>query len=624
MGKVTSMNKMKLVVMVGVAAQLGLSAATASAQGWTAQALKVYAADPLDTARTLNGRLRKTRYEETQEMAVVKMFADLKTGVFVQMQSGSLNGTQPVHRQNLACTPIQLQQNADGTVGAAMNGTAKFITTNTGQDYRNANHPDIYPINGGQQMLVTFNYRPQGANNTSRWAIVVDNQCNLIPVQNSAGVVQKQVQIMAKNNDDCDMHQAGGAGEVFSDANGTTQIAYAAGCNGNGKDDFWLNAVEAKALNNATAFQITKLFDVDMDPNEERSRAVMTIGTDPTVGILTWTAGNNEPQRGGTWIGAVDLSSTGPMGANANSRLLWKKKIQDTTVYEGVKTYSVRAKSVRVLDATGAKTDQVIVQTGLLRGNNTNNQKGGRYLGMFMGVATATRTGLTWDVPMTDITNQMLGIDGTHLTATFALVQDGDKMVPAMTFLQGSQNGGGSAMADVKILGVDLAAQKFIDYGSHPAAATSDRGLYSNFLGGNPGNQAGNWHHGIFIKNPFAAAATDPQFLLMHALTGKDPNDVANPAIKLSSYLSIMPMVQPKTAAPPPPPGMPNMNAPGQNASGGGQNSEPQPGDPIPGNQPGNYSAGCSMATNVATSASGVFFLLVGLGFVTLARRRRA
>ena len=39
-GKVIPMNKIKLVVMVGVAAQMGLSAATARAEGRTAQQLK--------------------------------------------------------------------------------------------------------------------------------------------------------------------------------------------------------------------------------------------------------------------------------------------------------------------------------------------------------------------------------------------------------------------------------------------------------------------------------------------------------------------------------------------------------------------------------------------------------
>ena len=86
-------------------------------------------------------------------------------------------------------------------------------------------------------------------------------------------------------------------------------------------------------------------------------------------------------------------------------------------------------------------------------------------------------------------------------------------------------------------------------------------------------------------------------------------------------------------ALPPPPAGAPNTTQTGTNASGGGQNAEPQAGDPTPANQlpsdpgtaatPGNFSSGCSMASGNVDS-TGIFFLLVGVGIVALARRRRA
>ena len=85
-----------------------------------------------------------------------------------------------------------------------------------------------------------------------------------------------------------------------------------------------------------------------------------------------------------------------------------------------------------------------------------------------MGVVQATKTGLTWVVPMTDVTNQMLGIDATHLTMAAGLIEDNGKILPAMTILQGSQNGGTGA-ADFKVLALDLAAKKFVDYGTHAA-----------------------------------------------------------------------------------------------------------------------------------------------------------
>ncbi len=641
------MNKLMLAAMIGVAAQMTL-AADAHADGFKASSLKVYAADPADLAPVKNGRLQKKRYNESQEQAMVRML-DKTSGIYVQMQSGSLTDattgakTTPVHRQQLAVTPFKLVQNADGSVGAQVTGPSKFITDNVGQDYRNANQPKTYAINGGKNLLVTFNYRPQGANNTNRYAKVIDAQGNIVPVQDANGQTQKQVLIMAKNNDDCDMSQASGAGQVVADDPvAGAHIVYWAGCNGNGKDDGWVNDIQVKPVNNGAAFQIAKNFDVDVEPQEERTRGNCTVAAaDPNTAICTWTAGNNQPQREGTWVGAIDITPSGPKGQNANSRLLWKKLIQNQTVYQGVRTYSVRANSARVhtTDASGnlVASDKLFIQTSLLRGNNTNNRKGGRYLGIFMGVATATKTGLTWDIPLTDVTNQMLGIDATHLTEVSALVQDGSKLVPAMTFLQGSQNGGGAAPADLKVLAADLTAKKFVDYGTHAAGAPYDRHLYANYLGGNPGNQGRNFAGAELVANPFyTAGSTAAPFLVMHALTGKDPTDVMNPAIKTSGYISLVAMQNPQ-AAPPPPAGMPNTTNVGQNSSGGGQNAQPQAGDPTPANQlpgdpgtpgtpgtNGSFSSGCSMASTADASASGVFFLLLGVGLVTLARRRRA
>jgi hypothetical protein len=249
-------------------------------------------------------------------------------------------------------------------------------------------------------------------------------------------------------------------------------------------------------------------------------------------------------------------------------------------------------------------------------------------------VAQATRTGLTWVVPMTDITNMMLGIDATHLTEAFTLIQDNGKTVPAMTFLQGSQNGGGGAAADVKVLAVDTTAKKFVDYGTHAAGGTYDRHLYSNYLGGNPGNQGRNFAGATMIKNPFVGQnGSTAKYLMLHALTGKDPADVTNPALKPSAYVSIMPMMNP-ASTPAPAPGVPNVVQVGANASGGGQNAGAQPGDPTVANEMptsggtpsasagmGTFTSGCSMAPGHERSSGGLFFIFAALGLVVLARR---
>ena len=255
------MTKMKLAAMLGVATQLTVFSAVAYADGFTASTLKVYAADPLDIAPVKNGRLQKKRYNESNEMATVKLFADGNNGVYIQMQSGSIdnNGTkvQPVHRQQIACTPIKMVAGADGAVSAQVTGPAKFITDNVGQDYRNANFGALYPVDGGSKMLVLSNYRPQGTNDTNRYAKVVDNQCNLVPVQNAApATVQKQVLIMQKDNDNCDMSQTGEqGGDVATDAGGSTHITLWAGCNGNGKDDGWINDITVESVNERRGLQ---------------------------------------------------------------------------------------------------------------------------------------------------------------------------------------------------------------------------------------------------------------------------------------------------------------------------------------------------------------------------------
>lgn len=639
------MTRTKTALMIGLAAGFGLAGADARAD-YTAQTYKVFAASTTNKApvQTQNGvtRLRRTRNNETQEQSVVAMFGDGKTGLVVQMHNDALvaGGPKALDRTQLGCFPVKLVQNADGTVGAAANGTPAFVTANIGQDYRNDNQPKIYPINGGQHMLITYNARINGSNNTERWAKVVDAQCVEQPVVGGANTKtnidqngKPQIRIMAKNNDDCDMTQSDSAGEPVTDANGVTHLTMWAGCNGNGRDDGWINDVTVTKQANGS-FKIDKNFDASVEPNEERTRGKCTTSSaDPNTAICTWTAGNDQPQTDGTWIGAINIGPNGATGPDAQGRVLWKKLIQGKKLVQGVKTYSVRANQGRILqvDSTGAlvKTDMLFVQTSDLRGNNTNNRKGGRYLQMNLGVAKATAAGLTWVIPMTDVTAQMLGTDATHLTEVAAIIEDAGKQIPALAMHAGSENGGGTTTSsEVKFLAADVTAGKFVDYGTHQAGGSYDRHLYSQYLGQNPNNQGRNFAGALFVKNPFAAAGA-PSFLVMHAITGKDPSQL-DPAIKTSTYLSIMPTLNPQ-ATPPPPPGMPNMGAPGQTGTGGGVNSQPQPGDPTPANEvtpgtpgtPGKFSSGCSMASNAA-DASGVFFLLAGLGLLVTARRRRA
>jgi hypothetical protein len=350
------------------------------------------------------------------------------------------------------------------------------------------------------------------------------------------------------------MHQSGVGGvDIASDANGVTHLTMWAGCNGNGRDDGWLNDVTVTCQNgaagSATSCQVAKNFDISLARREERSRGrCSTSAEDPNTAICTWTEGNNQPQREGTWIAAVDISAGGEQGADAQSRLLWKEQIdgrKETT--DGRETYSVRAKHSRVLttgaDGSLTKTNMIIFQSGDLRGRNRDNEKGGTYRAFQMGVIKATRTGMEWVMPLQNTTDMMLGIDGTHLSMCEAVFGAGTEMMPGFTFMQGSHTGGGVQEPLLKMVGLDLNARKWVDLGASRAGGSYDRHLYSNYLGNNPGNQGRNFAGCQLVKNPFAGqnGSTDAWFSVQ-AMTGKDPEDVMRPELKPSSFVTMVPI----------------------------------------------------------------------------------
>lgn len=561
------MNKLQLVMVAGSVLAVGLAPESrALAQVWKPVVLKVNDPSTNDLARTRNGRLQKTQRALTNEQGVVKFFGDGVTGLYVEMRTSALaGGARPVNRMQGACTPIKLTQGADGKVAIEKLPGEKFISDNNGNEKRNFNKPELMPINGGKNMLVMFNYRPQGANNTRRYAKVLDASCNEVPVQNAQGQTAKQVLIMQKNNDNCDMHQSGeGPCDIATDAGGVTHLACWAGCNGNGRDDGWLNDVSVacqNGANGATGCKITKNFDISLCRREERSRGRCSIASaDPNTAVCTWTEGNNQPQRDGTWIAAVDITPGGRNGADVQSRLLWKHQVDGQKPIAGAnqnpngnnngrvgRTYSARAQHSRIMapaaDGALEKTDMLIFQSGDTQGQNRNNQKGGTYLGMTMAVIKASRTGMEYVIPKTNVTDMLLGIDGTHLTMCGGLFGGGTNLIPGVSFLQGDHNGGGVVSPQFKGIGVDLATKKFVDLGTRPAGGSYDRALYSNYLGNNPGNQGRNFAGCTMIKNPFAGVNGETtKYFIAHALTGKSADNVTKPELKPSSYVTLAPI----------------------------------------------------------------------------------
>ena len=575
-----------------------LLAGTAMAQNlaFPSQALKVNGSTTNDLARTseVDGvkRLRKTDEEHTNEQAVVQLFADGKLGIYVEMRSSELAGTLPTDKVQGACTPIELVQGSDGSVTAVKKPGERWVTNNDGNESRNAHHPWLVPV-GPTEMLYTFNHQAEGTSDTKRYGMVLAPDCSPRTLLTPAGTPIPYAIIMEKDNDDCSMNEDGGGADTRLMLDGSTRVVMWAGCNGNGKDDGWLNVVDVKCTDETAGrtCRITKQFDVSLAKREERSRGRCSMSTaDPDTAVCTWTEGNNQPQRDGTWIAAVDVSGSGLAPNDGEGRVLWKKLIEGRKAIpptqsvnpnpneemeergESKRSYSSRAKSARVLALDGSnnavQTDLLFVSTGDLVGNNRRDGKGGRYIDSRLGVARATRQGLEWVVPMQTVSNALVGFDYTHIKMTGVLIQNDGQVLPGITFLQGSHNGGGVHPPDVKVIAFNQAEARLIDHGTYQAKGTSyDRHLYSNYLGNNPGNQGRNFAGATFVKNPFEGLnGSRTKFLVLHALTGKDPADVAAPEKKPSSYVSVMELIL--DGAPPPP--VPGLNGTGATPTNNG------------------------------------------------------
>lgn len=521
------------------AAATGLLPSVASADLRSATITMMNASSATDTAPVTNTnppRLRRTDEEQPgNEMPKAAMFGDGKTGIYFVM-STDLNGVKPNRRMQLAAIPFHLAQAADGTVSAVADmATARFVTNNNGNEYRNANHPTAYAVFDGNTICAEYNYQPANSNDTKRYLQCFDK---------AGATVLPQTQIYAKNNDDCSMNQDRASTWVVNADPSKTKLVAWRGCNGNGADDGWVQGFEL-AKDGAGRITFRQTLDVSVCPREERSHGMCSTSTDdPNTAYCTWTEGNTQPQRDGTWLAAIDISGT----KNGQQAIIWKEQIEGRKQSpDGYRTYSMRAMHDRVIaaDSTGKiiQTNQIIWRSGDVRGNNNNNGKGGAYLGNQMAIMELSRTGIVYKMPMTNMQRKLLGMDGTHLGMVSGLFGTTDKLMPGVAFMHGSHTGGGYS-AQLRVVGWDVAGNDLKDLGS-VAAAPYDRHLYPNYLGNNPGNQGRNYSGTEFIANPFVGInGNTDKYLMLLATTGKAESEVTAPEKKLTAYLSVVPVAQ--------------------------------------------------------------------------------
>jgi uncharacterized protein (TIGR03382 family) len=549
-------------------------------------------------------RLRRTDEEQPgNEMPTLAMFKDGKSGLVFSM-STELNGVGAQHRMQLSLTKFSLVQDAAGKVMAQADiPTAKFVTANDGNEYRNANHPDAYPVMDGNLIAVEYNYQPNNTNNTERY----------MKVFNAAGVeVMGQTRVFQKNNDDASMAQDIASTATKQVSPTVTRLVGWRGANGNGSDDGWVSIHDLTCDAAYTSCTLAKIADLSVCPREERSHGSVSFGTDPNTVIATWTEGNTQPQRDGTWMAAVNVGQ-GQNGNNAQSRLLWKKQIDGRKDIDGIRTYSMRAKQARIMkmDTSGklVPTDQVMWQSNDLSGNNNGNNKGGTNRRINFAVIEATAAGMKYVMPMTDLANTKLsGMDGTHNGMNFGMFGTTDALMPGVMMLGGSHTGGGLS-AQARALAFDATTNTLVDAGMYQVGPY-DRHLYPNYLGNNPGNQGRNYAGSTLVANPYLGmnGNTDAH-LMLFATTGKDPAEMTNPAIKLSGYISVLPVTSTPKVTPPTGGGSDTTPPGGTDPSNPDDNGDPAPGSAL---------GGCSAGHGTSGALT---FLLIGLA--AFIRRRR-
>ena len=578
------MNKLNSTILaaalVGVA---GLSTASAdtrrdlgSAQGFTIAA----ASTTTDQARVReeNGvlKLRYTDEEFTNEQATVLFSPDGRRALFAHMRTSPINeGTamesSPVNQMQCSLQALELGVDATGSFTVNPPASAMYAvwaTDNDGNEYRNCNKPQLYNLADGALVGFEFNYQPEGTNDTRRYMKVFNWDLVPVEVRNANNQVQEQVVVMAKNNDDCDMHQSGAAPGVsyyksVAGGRAVTRIIKWAGCNGNGEDDGWANATEVDCTTTGPAqCTIRRLFDISLAQREERSRGRCTVGraTGPAADMATccWTEGNNQPQREGVWCSGIDISANGQNGQEAQSRILWKERIEHRTnmLVNGDEReyYAMRMNSTRVIemqpDGALAPTDDVILTYGRNRGGNNNDKKGGRSDATMVMVINATRAGYTEVMPKTDVQRMLLGFDNTHVSVTDAVFGKGADVKPGFSLMVGSHLGGLAGNAEMRTIMYEPTTKEFVDLGQHDLGRSYDRHLYSNYLGNNPGNQGRNFASCDVVRNPFSEMnGNHVTYFQACALTGKLPEHPLS-ATKPSASLTIFPVAF--SADPPP------------------------------------------------------------------------
>lgn len=567
--------------------------ANAHAQVRTPTVLKISSGDEAGRTRVgADGRERALDSAQAghEHASLTELNGGRNILVFATTSKATLNGEAVVDRVNLSCSAVELKAAGPELL------VDKYITKNDGNQYRNAHATLALPVDGGTAALVTYNYRPENPNNTQRYAMVVDANCN---------VLAPQTLIMAKNNDDVCANAEPGALLNVESTPGLDRFAQQCGGNGNNKDDGWVVGFSVRK-DAAGKFTIKKDYDVDIEPNEERTRGTAVLGPAGSNMIAVCaSAGNTQPTNQGVRCYGVDVSANGQQGAEAQSRLLWRTYLARR---EG-EVYQTQIKLAPDAAAPGAATAtwQTLIQ---------RNRKGKGETTLNIARLSFDRTGMKVLTPA--LQGACLGCDATHRSMIATKWGNDGSEKDAVMLITTSVNGSPDLNAQGQLLTYDSTLGTFATGKRQDIGSAIDNAWISNIYGNNPNNQGRNHIQGKEIPNPdykvaggfrpdvksFVAIPATPRLF-------RDPN---NPAAgledKLALQLVLIPAVLAPTVVDPAEPTAPATLDP----STGTQL------DPTSPNTPGQDVGGCNVGSSSGFSGS---FALLGLALLGVLRRRR-
>jgi MYXO-CTERM domain-containing protein len=408
---------------------------------------------------------------------------------------------------------------------------------------------------------------------------------------------------MAKDNDDCSETNQQDPNVVAEETATTARLYSFEGCNGNGRDDAWINEVVV-TRSGPTSFSIQKTQDFSIEANEERTRGTMLATADPTLAVACWTAGNTQPPNQGVRCAGLDTTTA---QANLADRLLWRQYL----MRREDQTYRTQIRIGNVIDNTGAPTSMAIAEYEEIQDPGRRRGKGAAERRIT--AVNFTRTGMdTLTVPST---NFALGADVTHGTITSGLWGVDGQASSAIFGLYSSVIGQPGSDATMAVYGFNATDRTLVEGRQLSTGAAIDNAWIPNIYGNNPNNQGRNYNALVTgIRNPgyqqvggfrpdvklFAGIPASTRRIRQGAQIAED---------KLAAELVLIPQVVAPAAPVDPDP----VN----------ELDPQQPVDPtnpdIGGGGGGGALGGCS----VNGPASGSFLALLGLAFLVVIRRRK-